>query len=531
MLASAELIKDFESAYNDGLTQVEEFFAQRIYSDIVSIYHTMHRNSRLNFAKAGTVKEISHVTSTKEMEIEGLGAVVSLLNASSLSEIFEYRITKECLTMFNPNGSFRKCQKSKLQQSMDIVGQNINSKYVAILDMGMFIRKAIPNQDKRFKEDGTDFTWRDYGESCVDMIFQRHSNASIIICVNDPYGREDSIKQHEERERRSDGVTSPNVHMKLDDKFPTNKEFTKILASDYNKSRIQNLLKDLLKQRQIISGMDIYYVLESCIDLADGSEIEELCCDHAEADTKMLTIYSQLRRNGLETPVVLDTEDTDVYVQSAYVAHTLPGLHIYRNTLERKYVDCQLLCSRELAMIIIQLHAMTGCDSNSAFFGHGKKKIIDNVKSNPEARNLLKPCGESLELTRSTVDDLTKFVIRYIYNDRKSSTPTEARVKKYKSFKKKKSLSRLPPDNDSLKFHIKRANYLAFIQLQYSLKDHPTPIGNGWHLVNGKCYAERYSNDVHVPREILHGAEESGSESDSTNMSSSDETESDSDES
>ena len=77
--------------------------------------------------------------------------------------------------------------------------------------------------------------------------------------------------------------------MKLDDKFPTNKEFTKILASDYNKSRIQNLLKDLLKQRQTITGVDIFYVLDSCINLADGSEILELCCDHAEADTKVLT--------------------------------------------------------------------------------------------------------------------------------------------------------------------------------------------------------------------------------------------------
>ena len=89
---------------------------------------------------------------------------------------------------------------------------------------------------------------------------------------------------------------------------------------------------------------------------------------------------------------------------------------------------------------------------------------------------------------------------------------------RHKSFKKKKSLARLPPDNNSLKFHIKRANYLAYIQLQYSMRDHPTPIGNGWHLVNGKFYAERYSNDVHIPREILYEAKESGSESDSTHM-------------
>ena len=62
-------------------------------------------------------------------------------------------------------------------------------------------------------------------------------------------------------------------------------------------------------------------------------------------------------------------------------------------------------------MIIIQLHVMTDCDSNSMIFGHGKMKIRDDVKSNEEARNLLKSSGGSLELTRSTVDDLTKFAL------------------------------------------------------------------------------------------------------------------------
>ena len=49
----------------------------------------------------------------------------------------------------------------------------------------------------------------------------------------------------------------------------------------------------------------------------------------------MLTIYSQLRSNGLEKLVVLDTEDTDVYVQSAFMAHALLELHIDRNAPEK----------------------------------------------------------------------------------------------------------------------------------------------------------------------------------------------------
>ena len=81
----------------------------------------------------------------KRWRVKGL---VNLLNDSSLADVFEYRITMECLPIFNPNGSFRKCQKLKLLRCMEITGNNIDDHYVTILDMGMFIRKAIPNQDQ-----------------------------------------------------------------------------------------------------------------------------------------------------------------------------------------------------------------------------------------------------------------------------------------------------------------------------------------------------------------------------------------------
>ena len=51
----------------------------------------------------------------------------------------------------------------------------------------------------------------------------------------------------------------------------------------------------------------------------------------------------------------------------------------------------------------------------------------------------------------------------------------------------KKSLMRLPPDDDSLKQHIKCANFLAYIQRHPHLRRHHSPIGHGWELVNGHC--------------------------------------------
>ena len=43
----------------------------------------------------------------------------------------------------------------------------------------------------------------------------------------------------------------------------------------------------------------------------------------------------------------------------------------------------------------------------------------------------------------------------------------------------------LPPDNDSLNLHIMRANYLAYIQRNAELRNHSSPIGHGWEMMNG----------------------------------------------
>ena len=141
--ACQKLIEDLEGAHEDGKYQVEEFMNERVYSDNISIYRTIQRNSRLNFVKTKYVKEPSTSVSTKEMESEGLGAVVALLNDNSQIEVFEYCITPESLATFNPNGTFRKCQKSKLIQCMNTKkAEDISYDYIAFVDMGMFISNS-----------------------------------------------------------------------------------------------------------------------------------------------------------------------------------------------------------------------------------------------------------------------------------------------------------------------------------------------------------------------------------------------------
>ena len=98
-------------------------------------------------------------------------------------------------------------------------------------------------------------------------------------------------------------------------------------------------------------------------------------------------------------------------------------------------------------------------------------------------------------LSDDVLNDLKSFVIRYIYGDTQSSSLNQACATKWRSFKKK-SLMFLLPDDDSLEQHIKRANFLAYIQHHPDLRRHPSPICHGWELVNGYCRPVRHTKPV-----------------------------------
>jgi len=99
-----------------------------------------------------------------EMESTALASVVNLVDVSgllSLTELMKHRISEECLTLCNVNGTFRKTQKSKLVQKLTLQPFNFNS-YTALVDMGMIWRLATPTAEERAKGDGSSYTWGDY---------------------------------------------------------------------------------------------------------------------------------------------------------------------------------------------------------------------------------------------------------------------------------------------------------------------------------------------------------------------------------
>ena len=67
--------------------------------------------------------------------------------------------------------------------------------------------------------------------------------------------------------------------------------------------------------------------------------------------TMLLCAYAKLRTENYKEVVVLDSEDTDVYVQAAYVSHQLQGTLLVKRKSE--FISCSAMLSEDVANIII----------------------------------------------------------------------------------------------------------------------------------------------------------------------------------
>ena len=127
MVASDELVKDFETAHANGKLRVPSFVKERMFSDEKGFNDTVHRNSRRNFNNPPAVTGTSEVkvTKTDAMENKAMSQIISLSQKCDvpllLSVVMKYRVTDKYLSIFHVNGTMRKVVKSKLVDKLQCV--------------------------------------------------------------------------------------------------------------------------------------------------------------------------------------------------------------------------------------------------------------------------------------------------------------------------------------------------------------------------------------------------------------------------
>ena len=86
-----------------------------------------------------------------------------------------------------------------------------------------------------------------------------------------------------------------------------------------------------------------------------------------------------------------------------------------------------------------------------------KKKMLQKVTSDPEARELLGGVGESLGSQDEVKATMKTFVLSKMYNEDTGVTCWQARASWWHKMKKKSTV-RLPPDDDTLNRHLEKTN-------------------------------------------------------------------------
>ena len=107
---------------------------------------------------------------------------------------------------------------------------------------------------------------------------------------------------------------------------------------------MQKFLKSQLQKTADATDTEIVNIVvgESSENLSNHDSEDRLICKHSEGDTAMFTVYNALRLSGYEESVVIDTEDTDNYVQAAYDANKVEGSLFVKQ--KNKIIDAQSLC-------------------------------------------------------------------------------------------------------------------------------------------------------------------------------------------
>ena len=274
------------------------------------------------------------------------------------------------------------------------------------------------------------------------------------------------------------------------------KRWAKYLQHSRNKARLTAFLatqliekgkSSLLQGQQLVIGGG-FHDSSQAVKITKGrcECVEALVSQQEEADTRVMLHAKHASQHGCKS-ITIRSPDSDVGILMLYYQQDIRSTQLWFHTGKEKrnrFIPIHAITTKipvALVKALPGLHALTGCDSNSAFAGMGKvqplKLLQNNVAKHSRALNLL---GETEMPSQEVIDGCTQYVMAIYCVKSKCHDIDSLR---YELFcKKQMSNSALPPTTDSLNLHITRANYQTRVW-KAALK-HTTaiqnPIGAGW---------------------------------------------------
>ena len=138
--------------------------------------------------------------------------------------------------------------------------------------------------------------------------------------------------------------------------------------------------------------------------------VPELIADHEEADTHLILHAKHASDTCIYSCMVIRSPDTDVAIICLRFSQTIPKLYFQtgkRNVQQIILIDSMAeVLGTDICKSLIGLHVYSGCDSTSAFYGKGKRKAYDMMKSDPKFIQCFAGLGKSFTASLELAEDL-----------------------------------------------------------------------------------------------------------------------------
>lgn len=397
-----------------------------------------------------------------------------------LKEVLQHELSPVPLSLADLSGQLRSTNKAALGQ---ILQEEITTleklpstdlRTCAIID-GQALVQALG------KPTGAK-TFGDLADVFVASVFSfLHDTCSRVDVVFDRY--EKDMVKNASRITRSKG--SRPIRRKIENRdVPLPVNWKNFIDLPENKADLENFLstqliasaKTKLRDREVVTSggfVDRTTAQSSC-----GTDVAVLQSTHDEADTRIILHAILLAAEGYRRTII-SSRDTDVLVLLIHFSAQLSQEVWFRTgtAKQRKYVPVHdILIDDDVRRNLPAYHALTGCDTVSQFCGLGKKTTWKTFKDHACLLNML---GIGT-LTSATIEMVEMFICR-LYSPM-TSDPKINDVR-YKLFLKgTKDPEKLPPTQQSLLQHIKRAHHqsLVWYSSRTSQPSIESPVGNGW---------------------------------------------------
>ncbi|RUM44803.1 MAG: hypothetical protein DSY80_04015 [Desulfocapsa sp.] len=496
-------------------------FVKGCFKDPQRFEKPIQRRKIKNFASAAEKSKIK-TKDLKVVELQGTRDLfgrllyLSTMEDIDVEKVFQFPLTPVPLSLAHLDGTLNKTDKSKLVHRIEKMADSEppNEINVVIVDAMFYLHSLIspPNT---------------YGQIAEELLQALCSMAPVIHFVCDSYV-EPSIKDIERNRRGATettfAITGPDQRRPRDWqaalKSPSfNRALFRFLATEWKNPRYAHNFVD----QKLIMGFD-----ETCHKYTSHCEevrmdvIEDLKCQHEEADTRMIFHLYHIANNENEC-ISVRCNDTDVLILLLYhFNHIICKPHIWmdiglssNNT--RRFINIRQLVDAMGSNLIDALpgfHAFTGSDTTAAFINKGKLRPFDLLEKSDAHVNTFSHIGQSLPAPQAVYDGVEKYVcamygkahmqnvdnVRYAYFQQ-----NYAPKRKDDPLEQIKGInpSSMPPCKHVLSNKVMRANYVAHTWRNAHLKDPSSvrPEGQGWIFVDNKYHVKWFDCDQ-VPQSI-----------------------------